>query len=45
MLRDHMTPEELEASALLDAVKAGAYVPYQDIMRALWILGDAIGLR
>lgn len=43
MSRDHMTEEEQAAHALLDAVKAGSYVPYPDIMRALWILGDAVG--
>lgn len=44
MLRDHCNQEEREAHDVLDAVKSGFDVPKHQINRALFVLGDAIGL-
>lgn len=44
MLRDHCNPEELEAHRILDLVKAGFNVPQLQIKRALFVLGDGVGL-
>ena len=45
MLRDKCNADELEAHRVLDMVKAGMYVPMHQIRRALFILGDSVGLR
>lgn len=44
MLRDHCNAEELEAHRILDLVKAGFAVPRLLIKRALFVLGDGVGL-
>lgn len=44
MLRDHCNEEELEAHRILDLVKAGFEVPNYQIVRALFVLGDGVGL-
>lgn len=44
MLRDHCNEEELEAHRVLDLVRAGFAVPEAAITRALFVLGDAMGL-
>lgn len=45
-MRDHCNFEELSAHALLDMVALGfEEVPEADILRALWILGDAVGCK
>lgn len=44
-MRDHFTEEEMAAALLLDAVKFGLFdIPEADILRALWVLGDAVGV-
>lgn len=43
-LRDHCNEEELWAHHVLDEVKAGLYVPAESVKRALFILGDSVGL-
>jgi len=43
-MRDHYTHEEREAAHTLDLVRAGVNVPQHQIMRALWVLGDGVGL-
>lgn len=45
MTRDHMNYEELEASHILDLVRAGGDVPESVITWALWVLGDLDGLH
>lgn len=44
MLRDNCNEEELAAHKTLDEVRAGFYVPYREILRALFVLGDGVGL-
>lgn len=44
MLRDHCNREEREAHDILDAVKSGLEIPKYKVNRALFVLGDAIGL-
>lgn len=44
MLRDHCNQEELEAHRILDLVKAGFHVPKYLIKRALFVLGDGVGI-
>lgn len=44
MLRDKCNFEELAAHRILDMVKAGFYVPDEAIKRALFVLGDGVGL-
>lgn len=44
MLRDHCDDEELEAHRILDMVQAGVDVPISAINRALFVLGDGVGL-
>jgi DNA recombination-dependent growth factor C len=43
-MRNHCDQEELEAHNILDQVKAGATVSQAAINRALFVLGDGIGL-
>lgn len=42
-MRDNYNWEELEAAKLLDLVRAGVDVPFEQICRALIILGDGVG--
>jgi len=43
-VRTHYNPEELAAALLLDYARAGGDVPIDLINRALWVLGDGVGL-
>jgi len=43
-LRNNCNHEELEAHRILDLVKAGFDVPASAITRALFVLGDGVGL-
>ncbi len=43
-MRDHCNAQELWAHRVLDAVRAGLRVTDDEIKRALWILGDGVGL-
>jgi len=43
-MRSHYNAEELEAAKLLDLVRAGVPVPIEAITRALWVLGDLVGM-
>jgi hypothetical protein len=43
-MRSHYNAEELEAAHILDLVRRGFDVPIEQIDRALWILGDGVGL-
>lgn len=45
MTRAHMNHEELEASHILDLVRAGGDVPESVITWALWTLGDLVGVH
>jgi len=45
MLRDHCNAEELEAHRILDMVRQGMLVSDQQIIRALFVLGDSVGLQ
>lgn len=45
MFRDKCNHEELWAHKILDMVKAGLPVHRRDIDRALFVLGDSVGLR
>lgn len=45
MNRAHYNDEERAAAALLDRVKDGEDICPQEIHRALWVLGDAVGSR
>ena len=44
MLRNHCNAEELEAHLILDLVKAGFDVPLHKVKRALFVLGDGVGI-
>lgn len=44
-MRDHCNTEELEAHRVLDMVARGEPVPEHMIKRALFVLGDGVGLR
>lgn len=43
-MREHCNDEELEAHNILDQVKAGATLSQAAINRALWVLGDGVGI-
>ncbi len=43
-MRNKYTTEELQAALLLDYVRVGGDVPLDLINRALWVLGDGVGL-
>lgn len=43
-MRTNMNHEELEASRLLDLVRAGGDVPPTAITWALWVLGELEGV-
>ena len=43
-MRNRYTVEELQAALLLDYVRVGGDVPVDLINRALWVLGDGVGL-
>ena len=43
-MRAHYNHEELAAALLLDYARAGGDVPIDLINRALWVLGDGVGL-
>lgn len=43
-MRNHYTVEELQAALLLDYARAGGDVLIDLINRALWVLGDGVGL-
>lgn len=43
-LRDKCNEEELWAHGVLDQVQNGITVPLWDIKRALFVLGDLVGL-
>ena len=45
MLRDKCNPEELWAHKILDMVKLGLPVLKWEIKRALFVLGDSVGLK
>ena len=45
MLRENCNEEELEAHRVLDAVRLGLLVSDQQIKRALFVLGDSVGLQ
>jgi len=45
MNRAHMNHEELEASRILDLVRAGGDVPASAVTWALWTLGDLVGVH
>lgn len=42
-MRNNYNFEELEASRILDLVRAGGDVPESTITWALWVLGDLVG--
>lgn len=44
-MRENYNHEELEAARILDAVRAGIYVPDASITWALWVMGDLVGIR
>ena len=45
-MREHYDFEELEAARILDLVRLGdKSVPLKAINRALWVLGDAVGVE
>lgn len=44
MLRSHCNTEELEAHRTLDLVKYGFDAPQDQVKRALFVLGDGVGL-
>jgi len=45
-MRDHYNHEELEAARILDLIRMGDdSVPWTTITWALFVLGDAVGLR
>lgn len=39
-----MNHEELEASRILDLVRAGGDVPASIVLWSLWVLGDLVGV-
>lgn len=43
-MRDHCNEQELSAHKILDFAAAGGDVSSETITRALWVLGDAVGL-
>ena len=43
-MREHYNDEERQAAALLDAARLGLPVPTDDVVRALWVLGDLVGI-
>lgn len=43
-LRSACNDEEIWAHSILDMVKAGLVVSDSDVRRALWVLGDLVGL-
>ena len=43
-MRKHCNSEELQAHNILDQVKAGATVSQAAINRALFVLGDGVGI-
>ena len=43
-MRDHYNAEELAAALVLDDARAGGDVPESAVMRALWVLGDLVGV-
>lgn len=43
-MRNHYNDEEREAARVLDLVRIGGDVPEAAINRALWVLGDLVGL-
>lgn len=43
-MRDHCNHEELWAHWVLDSVRDGFAVPTKLVTRALWVLGDAVGV-
>ena len=43
-MRDNCTAQQLWAHHVLDAVRVGVPVASEAITRALWILGDGVGL-
>ena len=43
-MREHCDDEEREAHNILDQVKAGATLSQAAINRALWVLGDGVGI-
>lgn len=45
MTRDHMSFAERSAMRALDLVRAGGYVPPEDVNEALRITGDLLNLR
>ena len=45
MLRDNCNDEELWAHRVLDKVKLGLPVTDAEIRRALFVLGDSVGLK
>jgi len=44
-MRSQYNAEELEAAKTLDLVRMGASVPEAAINRALFVLGDLVGMR
>jgi hypothetical protein len=44
-MRNQYNHEELEASRILDLVRAGGDVPEITVTWALWVLGDLVGTR
>ena len=42
-MRNNYDHEEIEAARVLDLVRLGVDVPVDQIMRALWVLGDGVG--
>ncbi len=42
-MRNQYNQEELEASRILDLVRAGGDVPATTVTWALWVLGDLVG--
>lgn len=43
-MRNHYNDEELAAALILDYARAGGDVPLSAITRALYILGDTVGM-
>jgi hypothetical protein len=43
-MRDHCNTEEQWAHAVLDAARLGLPISVDVINRALWVLGDAVGV-
>ena len=44
-MRDKMNAEEIEASRTLDLLRAGVHVNEAIVTRALYVLGDLVGLK